>query len=32
MAAVTARHGLFRSTNLRDDTGGPGRTIVLIHG
>jgi pimeloyl-ACP methyl ester carboxylesterase len=33
MAEITAHHGLFRDTNLRvDDTGGPGRPVVLIHG
>jgi pimeloyl-ACP methyl ester carboxylesterase len=33
MAEITAHHGLFRDTNLHvDDTGGPGRAVVLIHG
>ncbi len=33
MAEVTAHHGIFRNTNLHvDDTGGPGRPVVLIHG
>jgi pimeloyl-ACP methyl ester carboxylesterase len=33
MTEVTAHHGLFRDTNLHvDDTGGPGRPVVLIHG
>ncbi|WNV86987.1 alpha/beta hydrolase [Umezawaea sp. Da 62-37] len=33
MAEVTAHHGLFKDTNLHvDDTGGPGRPVVLIHG
>ena len=33
MAEITAHHGLFRSTKLHvDDTGGPGRPVVLIHG
>lgn len=33
MAEITAHHGLFKNTNLYvDDTGGPGRPIVLIHG
>jgi non-heme chloroperoxidase len=33
MTEVTAHHGIFRNTNLHvDDTGGPGRPIVLIHG
>jgi pimeloyl-ACP methyl ester carboxylesterase len=30
---VTAHHGLFKDTRLHvDDTGGPGRPVVLIHG
>ncbi|PWD51785.1 alpha/beta hydrolase [Serinibacter arcticus] len=30
---ITAHHGLFKDTNLHvDDTGGPGRPVVLIHG
>ena len=33
MPDVTAHHGIFRSTKLHvDDTGGPGRPVVLIHG
>ncbi|ACU38003.1 alpha/beta hydrolase [Actinosynnema pretiosum subsp. pretiosum] len=33
MAEITAHHGLFKDTNLHvDDTGGPGRPVVLIHG
>ncbi len=33
MPEITAHHGLFRSTDLHvDDTGGPGRPVVLIHG
>ncbi|WP_282203534.1 alpha/beta fold hydrolase [Kitasatospora fiedleri] len=33
MSEVTAHHGLFRDTALHvDDTGGPGRPVVLIHG
>jgi pimeloyl-ACP methyl ester carboxylesterase len=33
MTEITAHHGLFRSTHLHvDDTGGPGRPVVLIHG
>jgi len=33
MTEITAHHGLFKDTNLHvDDTGGPGRTVVLIHG
>ncbi|MFD9701319.1 alpha/beta fold hydrolase [Lentzea sp. NPDC059081] len=33
MPEITAHHGLFRNTNLHvDDTGGPGRPIVLVHG
>jgi pimeloyl-ACP methyl ester carboxylesterase len=33
MAEITAHHGLFTDTNLHvDDTGGPGRPVVLIHG
>ncbi len=33
MTEITAHHGLFRNTNLHvDDTGGPGRPVVLIHG
>jgi non-heme chloroperoxidase len=33
MTEVTAHHGLFRDTKLYvDDTGGPGRPVVLIHG
>ena len=33
MAEVTAHSGLFRDTHLHvDDTGGPGRPVVLLHG
>ena len=33
MAEITAHHGLFKNTKLHvDDTGGPGRPVVLIHG
>ncbi|MBX9244398.1 alpha/beta hydrolase [Actinotalea ferrariae] len=33
MPEITAHHGLFRSTDLHvDDTGGPGRPVVLVHG
>lgn len=33
MTEVIAHHGLFKDTNLHvDDTGGPGRPVVLIHG
>ena len=33
MTGITAHHGLFTETNLHvDDTGGTGRTVVLIHG
>lgn len=33
MTEITAHHGLFKKTNLHvDDTGGPGRPVVLIHG
>jgi pimeloyl-ACP methyl ester carboxylesterase len=33
MTEITAHHGLFRNTDLHvDDTGGPGRPVVLIHG
>ncbi|MEA5360974.1 alpha/beta hydrolase [Amycolatopsis sp., V23-08] len=33
MTEITAHHGLFRDTTLHvDDTGGPGRPVVLIHG
>ena len=33
MTEITAHHGLFKDTNLHvDDTGGPGRPVVLIHG
>jgi pimeloyl-ACP methyl ester carboxylesterase len=33
MAEITAHHGIFRDTNLHvDDTGGPGRPVVLVHG
>ena len=33
MTEITAHHGLFRDTELHvDDTGGPGRPVVLIHG
>jgi len=33
MAEITAHHGIFKDTNLHvDDTGGPGRPVVLIHG
>lgn len=32
MPNVTAHHGLFKDTRLRvDDTGGPGRPVLLIH-
>jgi pimeloyl-ACP methyl ester carboxylesterase len=33
MAEVTAHKGLLRKTKVHvDDTGGPGRPVVLIHG
>ncbi len=33
MTEITAHHGLFKNTSLHvDDTGGPGRPVVLIHG
>jgi pimeloyl-ACP methyl ester carboxylesterase len=33
MTEITAHHGLLKDTNLHvDDTGGPGRPVVLIHG
>jgi pimeloyl-ACP methyl ester carboxylesterase len=33
MTEITAHHGLFKDTHLHvDDTGGPGRPVVLIHG
>ena len=33
MTEITAHHGLFKDTSLHvDDTGGPGRPVVLIHG
>ena len=33
MAEITAHSGLFRNTNLHvEDSGGPGRPVVLIHG
>jgi len=33
LTEITAHHGLFKDTNLHvDDTGGSGRTVVLIHG
>ena len=33
MAEITAHHGIFKNTVLHvDDTGGPGRPVVLIHG
>ena len=33
MTEITAHHGLFKDTALHvDDTGGPGRPVVLIHG
>jgi pimeloyl-ACP methyl ester carboxylesterase len=33
MTEVTAHHGLFKDTKLHvDDSGGPGRPVVLIHG
>ena len=33
MSEITAHHSLFRNTDLHvDDTGGPGRPVVLIHG
>ena len=33
MTDITAHHGLFKNTQLHvDDTGGPGRPVVLIHG
>lgn len=33
MTEITAHHGLFKNTNLHvDDTAGPGRPVLLIHG
>lgn len=33
MPEITAHHGLFKDTNLHvDDSGGPGRPVVLVHG
>ena len=33
MTEITAHHGLLKDTKLHvDDTGGSGRTVVLIHG
>jgi non-heme chloroperoxidase len=33
LTEITARHGIFRDWDLHvDDTGGPGRPVVLIHG
>lgn len=33
MTEIVAHHGLFKDTKLHvDDTGGPGRPVVLIHG
>ncbi|WP_440708044.1 alpha/beta fold hydrolase [Herbiconiux sp. YIM B11900] len=33
MTEITAHHGILGDTNLHvDDTGGSGRTVVLIHG
>lgn len=33
MTEISAHHGLFKDTKLHvDDTGGPGRPVVLIHG
>ena len=33
MTEITAHSGLFKDTSLHvDDTGGPGRPVVLIHG
>ncbi|GGM10936.1 alpha/beta fold hydrolase [Nakamurella endophytica] len=33
MTEITAHHGIFKNTDLHvDDTGGPGRPVVLIHG
>ncbi|MEZ0163317.1 alpha/beta fold hydrolase [Kineococcus sp. LSe6-4] len=33
MTEITAHHGLFKNTDLHvDDTGGPGRPVVLVHG
>ncbi|MEJ5914656.1 alpha/beta fold hydrolase [Pseudokineococcus sp. 1T1Z-3] len=33
MTEVVAHHGIFKDTHLHvDDTGGPGRPVVLIHG
>jgi pimeloyl-ACP methyl ester carboxylesterase len=33
MTEITAHHGLFKDTKLHvDDSGGPGRPVVLIHG
>jgi non-heme chloroperoxidase len=33
MPQIAAHHGLFLNTNLHvDDSGGPGRPVVLIHG
>jgi non-heme chloroperoxidase len=33
MSEITAHHGILHNVNLHvDDTGGPGRVVVLIHG
>lgn len=33
MSEITAHHGILHDVNLHvDDTGGPGRAVVLIHG
>ena len=33
MSEITAHHGILHDVNLHvDDTGGPGRVVVLIHG
>ncbi|WP_375483515.1 alpha/beta fold hydrolase [uncultured Jatrophihabitans sp.] len=33
MTEITAHHGLFKNTDLHvDDTAGPGRAVLLIHG
>ena len=33
MSEITAHHGILHDVDLHvDDTGGPGRTVVLIHG
>lgn len=33
MTEITAHHGLFKNTDLHvDDTAGPGRPVLLIHG